>query len=97
MINEGGNQVSMSFAFLGSVTDGLGDSSPVSGSFATTFSNTNLQAVVAAIAGGGAVVSGFTGTIEATVAEPGSFSEMLTGVAFLAGAIVVRRQFTSTL
>ena len=91
LINLAGNQVNVSFAFLGTASDGQGNVSSISGTFGTTFSNTTLQAIYQQIQAGNAVVSTASGTIAASftpVPEPGSASTLILGAALLGlGAI----------
>ena len=95
LTNESGNQVAVSFSYLGRASDGLGNFTNVSGTFQTTFSNTTYQAILAVLQGGGAVVTGGTGTLGATAAaipEPGSTSLALIGGALLLISAVSRRK-----
>jgi len=73
---------------MGVATDGSGNSTNVNGSFQTTFSNTTIQAIIAALVAGQTVVTTGSGTLAAvaatTVPEPGS-----TSMAFIGGALLV--------
>ena len=91
--NIGGDQVNVNFAFEGIANDGLGNLSNISGTFGTTFSNTSLQAVLAAIQAGDAVVTTASGTLAAVatpVPEPGSASSILLGCSLIGLAALGR-------
>jgi hypothetical protein len=90
--NEAGNEVLVGFSFLGTATDGMGNTSNVSGTFSTTLSNTNIQAIVTAITGGQAVVSSATGSLAVTaIPEPGSFGLLFPGILLLTSSVMSRR------
>jgi hypothetical protein len=92
LINEAGDQVLVGFAFLGISTDGMGNYSEVAGTFSTTFSDTTLEAILADLAAGDAVVSSANATIGFTpVPEPGSMAMLLIGCGLLATSAVYRR------
>lgn len=97
LVNEAGNQVSVSFAFLGTATDGSGNNTNVGGTFSTTFSNTSVAAILAALsAPGGSVVSSAEATIAATplatTPEPASFSMLLLGSGLILSSVIYRRR-----
>jgi len=96
LTNEAGGQVAVSFSYIGRASDGLGNFTNVSGTFQTTFSNTTYQAILAVLQGGGAVVTGGSGTLGATAAatvpEPGSTSLALIGGALLMISALSRRK-----
>jgi hypothetical protein len=91
--NEAAGQVSVSFSFLGTATDGSGTgTSAVAGTFFTTFSDTNYQTILADLADGDAVVSNAEATIGVTpVPEPSSLTMLLLGTGLLATSVVFRR------
>jgi hypothetical protein len=95
LTNEAGNQVLVGFSFLGTATDGLGDNSLLSGTFSTTLSGTNYQAVLTALEGGQAVVSAGNASIDftavSTTPEPGSIIMVSLG-GLLIGCSVVRQR-----
>jgi len=89
--NLAGNQVNVNFAFLGIANDGLGNLSSISGTFGTTFSNTSLEAIYAAILAGNAVVTTASGTIAAVatpIPEPGT--SLLLGFSLIGLAAITR-------
>jgi hypothetical protein len=91
--NEGGNQVLVGFAFMGTASDGLGNVSPVTGTFSTTFSNTTLQGLLTALGNGQAIVSSANATIGVpTIPEPRSFSLLLLGTGLLTVSGIYRRK-----
>lgn len=95
LTNLAGNQVSAAFSYIGRASDGAGNFTNISGSFQTTFSNTTIQAIVAALAAGQAVVTTGSGTLAATAApvpEPGSTSMAAIGGALLMLSAAVRRR-----
>jgi hypothetical protein len=95
LTNLGGNQVSAAFSYIGRASDGAGNFTNISGSFQTTFSNTTIQGIVAALAAGQAVVTTGSGTLAATAApvpEPGSTSMAAIGGALLMLSAAVRRR-----
>jgi hypothetical protein len=91
--NEAGNQVLVGFAFLGTATDGLGDTSYLAGTFSTTFSDTTYQQMLVDLNNGEAIVSSANATIGvSTVPEPKSMSLLLLGSGMLAGSAIYRRR-----
>src|SRR6185437_12685043 len=68
--NQGGNQVLVGFAFLGTATDGMGNTSQAAGTFSTTFSNTTYQQMLAILSSGGSIVSSASATVGVTVGLP---------------------------
>jgi len=87
--------VSASFSYLGRASDGAGNLTNVSGTFQTTFSNTTIAAIVAALGSGQAVVTSGSGTLAATAAaipEPGSTSMAVIGGALLMLSAAARRK-----
>jgi hypothetical protein len=91
--NEGANQVSVSFSFLGTAADGSGiGASAVAGTFSTTFSDTNYQTLLADLTDGDAIVSNAEATIGVTpIPEPSSLSMLLLGTGLLVTSLVHRR------
>ena len=93
--NESGNQVLVGFAFLGTATDGSGNLSNVAGTFSTTFSDTNYQAILADLSAGESVVSSASATIGVTpittTPEPASIYMLLLGSALLIAPAAYRR------
>jgi len=93
--NEGGGQVLVGFAFMGTATDGLGNSSTVDGTFSTTFSNTSYSAILADLNAGESIVSSANATIGVTpitsAPEPASIYLLLLGSALLMGSAAYRR------
>jgi len=95
LTNTAGNQVSASFSYAGRASDGAGNFSNVNGTFQTTFSNTTIAAIVAALGSGQAVVTTGSGTLAATAApipEPGSTSMAVIGGALLMLSAAARRK-----
>jgi hypothetical protein len=91
--NEAGNQVLVGFSFLGTETDGMGDVSAVSGTFSTTFSDTNYQTILADLHAGDAIVSSANATIGVTpIPEPASIYQLLLGSGLLLGCLAYRRR-----
>jgi hypothetical protein len=91
--NLGGGQVNAGFAFLGTASDGMGNTSQVAGTFSTTFSNTNYQQIVADLILGESVVSGATATIGvSSIPEPKSVSLLLLGIGLFAISAIYRRR-----
>jgi hypothetical protein len=92
LINEGGDQVSVSFAFSGTASDGT-NISAVGGTFSTTFSGTTYQQILTDLNAGDAIVSSAQATIiVATAPEPASASLLLLGGAFLSISAIYRRR-----
>lgn len=92
LINEGGGQVLVGFSFFGTANDGLGDLSQVAGTFSTTFSNTSIQAILADLNAGDAIVSAASATIGIVpIPEPGSLSMLLFGAGLFASVTAFRR------
>jgi hypothetical protein len=93
--NEGGGQVLVGFAFLGTATDGSGNLSNVAGTFSTTFSNTDYQIILADLAASQSVVSSANATIGVTpittTPEPASIYLLLLGSALMMGSAAYRR------
>jgi len=89
--------VLVGFTFAGTETDGLGDTSSVSGSFSTEFVNTSYQAILADLASGESIVSsasaqiGVTPIPVTTTPEPASIYMLLLGSALLMGSAAYRR------
>jgi len=89
--------VSVAFTFVGTETDGLGDTSAVSGSFSTEFVNTSYQAILADLSSGESIVSsasaqiGVTPIPITTTPEPASIYMLLLGSALLMGSTAYRR------
>jgi len=94
LLNEAGNQVLIGFVFFGTLSDGLGDTSTVSGTFSNTLSGTNIPGILAALEGGNAVVDSATGSLTVSaVPEPNSIVLMaLGGLLLLSSVVVSRRQ-----
>jgi len=93
LTQENGNQVAISFAFLGTATDGSGNDTNVAGTFSTTLSNVTIGDIIAALNRGDAVVSSANATIAATaVPEPQSLSTMALGAMLIACSLVYRRR-----
>jgi len=97
LTNEGGGQVSVSFAFMGTATDGIaGDTSSVGGTFSTTFSGTSYQQILTDLNNGEAIVSSADATINVTslpgVPEPNSASLILLGSGLLGVSAFYRRR-----
>jgi len=88
--------VLVGFTFMGTATDGLGNSSLVSGSFSTTFANTSYQAILADLNAGQSVVSSANATIGVTpitaAPEPASIYLLLTGSGLLLVSAAYRRR-----
>jgi len=92
LTNEGGGQVSVSFAFLGTATDGV-DTSNVGGTFSTTFSGTSYQQILTDLNDGEAIVSSADATIDVTtVPEPTSGSLLWLGSGLLGASAYYRRR-----
>lgn len=95
LTNEGGGQVLVGFSFLGTITDGVGDTSAVAGTFSTTFSNTTYQVILADLASGEAIVSSSNATIGVTpitgTPEPASIYMLLLGSGLLMVSAAYRR------
>jgi hypothetical protein len=70
LTNEAGNQVLVGFAFVGTASDGLGNTSSATGSFSTTFSNTTYQQMLADLSSGEAIVSSASATIAVLIGAP---------------------------
>ena len=87
--------VLVGFTFVGTATDGSGNTSAVSGTFSTTFSNTSYQAILADLSIGESVVSSANATIGVTpitaAPEPASIYLLLLGSALLMGSAAYRR------
>jgi hypothetical protein len=89
--------VLVGFTFVGTATDGLGNSSAVSGTFSTTFVNTSYQAILADLSAGQSIVSSANATIGVTpipvttTPEPASIYMLLLGSALLMGSAAYRR------
>jgi len=89
--------VLVGFTFVGTATDGMGNSSAVSGSFSTTFVNTSYQAILADLSSGESIVSSANATIGVTpipvttTPEPASIYMLLLGSALLMGSAAYRR------
>jgi len=93
LTNLAGNQVNVSFAFMGLANDGQGNITGISGTFGTTFSNTNLEAIYSDIAAGQTIVTSGSATIAATtIPEPGSTSTMLLGSGLIVSSLIYRRR-----
>lgn len=95
LTNEGGGQVLVGFSFLGTATDGLGNSSNVGGTFSTTFSDTTYQTILSDLASGEAIVSSANATIGLTpitaTPEPASIYMLLLGSGLLMVSVAYRR------
>jgi len=87
--------VLVGFTFVGTATDGLGNTSAVSGTFSTTFVNTSYQAILADLSTGESIVSSANATIGVTpittTPEPASIYMLLLGSALLMGSAAYRR------
>jgi hypothetical protein len=87
--------VLVGFTFVGTMTDGFGDVSAVSGTFSTTFADTSYQAILADLTAGDSIVSAANATIGVTpitaTPEPASIYMFLLGSALLMGSEVYRR------
>jgi hypothetical protein len=89
--------VLVGFTFAGTETDGLGDTSSVSGSFSTEFVNTSYEAILADLSSGESIVSsasaqiGVTPIPVTTTPEPASVYMLLLGSALLMGSAAYRR------
>jgi len=89
--------VLVGFTFVGTATDGMGNTSAVSGSFSTTFVNTSYQAILADLSSGESIVSSANATIGVTpipvttTPEPASIYMLLLGSALLMGSAAYRR------
>jgi len=85
--------VLVGFTFAGTETDGLGDTSAVSGTFSTTFSNTSYQAILADLEAGDSIVSSANATIGVvSTPEPASIYLLLVGSAMMMGSAAYRRR-----
>lgn len=92
--NPGGaaTGVIVSFSFLGSITDGV-STNPVTGNFSTTFSNTDLQTILAAINNNQAITTSDSGTLTIQSAVPEPSSLMFAGIGgLLVGLAAIRRR-----
>jgi hypothetical protein len=87
--------VLVGFAFIGTESDGMGDTSAVSGTFSTTFSGTSYQAILADLQSGESIVSSADATIAVTpitaAPEPASIYMLLLGSALMIGSAAYRR------
>lgn len=89
--------VLVGFSFLGTESDGAGDTSSVSGTFSTTFSGTSYQAILADLIAGDSIVSSASATIAVTpipitsTPEPASIYLLLLGSALMMGSAAYRR------
>jgi len=87
--------VSVSFNFNGTATDGSGNTSAVSGSFTTPFVNTSYQTILADLSAGETIVSSATAQIGVTpittTPEPASIYLLLLGSALLIASAAYRR------
>lgn len=91
--NEAGGNVLVGFAFVGTASDGKGDTSYVTGTFSTTFTNTDYQQILQDLTNGEAVVSSANATIGvSTIPEPASFSLFFLGSGLLAISAIYRRR-----
>jgi hypothetical protein len=99
LVNEGGGNIAVSFAFLGTASDGLGDTSYLVGTFQTTLSGINVAGhplnigdILGALNAGETIVSSATATINvSSVPEPASFSLILLGAFLLSIPAIYRR------
>jgi len=95
LTNEAGDQVLVGFSFLGTETDGAGDTSAVAGTFSTTFSDTTYQQILADLNAGEAIVSSANATIGVTpisaTPEPASIYMLLLGCGLLMVSAAYRR------
>jgi len=84
--------VTVSFAFLGSLTNGT-STNPIQGNFSTTFSGTDLQTILSAINQGESIATGATGslTIQSAAPEPSTILLAGLGGALLALGAIRRR------
>jgi len=90
--NEAGNQVLVGFAFTGTISDGLGDTSYMNGTFSTTLSSTNINAILTDLDAGEAIVSAATGSIAVSpVPEPSSIVMILLGGVLTTSSVIGRR------
>ena len=92
------HRVLVGFTFVGTATDGLGNtSSAVSGTFSTTFADTSYQAILADLFNAGdSIVSSAEATIGVTpitaAPEPASIYLLLVGSAMMMGSAAYRRR-----
>jgi hypothetical protein len=94
LTNEGGGNVLVGFSFMGTATDGLGNTSTVTGTFSTTFADTSYQTILADLSAGESIVSSANATIAITpvnAPEPASIYMLLLGSALLMGSAAYRR------
>jgi len=92
LTNEGSGQVSVSFAFIGTATDGT-NTSNVGGTFSTTFSGTSYQQILLDLNNGEAIVSSADATINvSSLPEPASYSMLLLGGGLLGVSAYYRRR-----
>lgn len=95
--NQTMGSVSVAFAFEGTASDGMGDTSAVSGTFFTTFADTSYQTILADLNNNGeSIVSSANATIGVTTIttapEPASIYMLLLGSGLLMGSAAYRRR-----